>query len=234
MKKADLLRKLREIKEKGFVMTMRIGSTGVGYTLEKLLGVSENNLAIPDIGGRIEIKATREGSSNYVTLFTFNKGVWVRPLKEIIKTHGYLDANGRLALKRTLFYNTDSGSLTIKLRRDDIQVFIDIVDLNNNLLGSYNLFNIQAKFLTKLSTVLFCVAETKIIDNLEHFYYKKFYILSNPTPERFIKAFEERYVGIDLRMHLKENGSVRNRGTAFRVKENHFLNLYERVEELPI
>lgn len=38
-----------EIKNKGYIKTMRNGPTGVGYTLEYLLGINENNKAKPDI-----------------------------------------------------------------------------------------------------------------------------------------------------------------------------------------
>ena len=42
----------------GFVKTMRRGPTGVGYTLEALLGIGENNISSPDIED-IEVKAHR-------------------------------------------------------------------------------------------------------------------------------------------------------------------------------
>ncbi len=58
----ELESKLREIKNKGFVSSLRSGSTGIGYTFESLLGISENNLPIPDIGGRIELKTIRKDS----------------------------------------------------------------------------------------------------------------------------------------------------------------------------
>ena len=32
--------------------------TGIGHTLEQELQLEENNLAIPDLGGRVELKAT--------------------------------------------------------------------------------------------------------------------------------------------------------------------------------
>ncbi len=42
----------------------------------------------------------------------------------------------------------------------------------------------------------------------------------------FLEAFKNSLVAIDLRMHLKDNGTVRNRGTAFRIKESNLMNLY--------
>jgi hypothetical protein len=47
-------------------------------------------------------------------------------------------------------------------------------------------------------------------------------------------AFKAGKVGIDLRMHLKEKGSVRNRGTAFRIKEIDLWDLYSNIRNLGI
>jgi len=51
--------KLSDIKKKGYVKTLRQGPTGIGKTLETLLGIEENNISTPDLG-RIELKAHRE------------------------------------------------------------------------------------------------------------------------------------------------------------------------------
>jgi hypothetical protein len=63
--------KFQKIKAMGFVPSLRKGATGIGYTLETLLGINENNYATPDIEGA-ELKAHRDNSSNMITLFTFN------------------------------------------------------------------------------------------------------------------------------------------------------------------
>jgi hypothetical protein len=43
--------KFKKIKKKGFVQSMRKGPTAIGYTLEALLNIGENNIAHPDIEG---------------------------------------------------------------------------------------------------------------------------------------------------------------------------------------
>ena len=67
------LRKLKEqlekIKAMGFVKTHRAHDTGIGKTLEDLLGIKENNLRLPDIG-EVELKAKRIDSSSMLTLAT--------------------------------------------------------------------------------------------------------------------------------------------------------------------
>ena len=54
--------KLSEIKKRGYVKSLRRGPTGIGYTLETLLGIDENNVSTPDLG-EIELKAQRSGHS---------------------------------------------------------------------------------------------------------------------------------------------------------------------------
>ena len=67
--------RLSAIKQRGYVVSLRRGNTGIGYTLETLLGLDENNLRTPDLGD-IELKSQRNGVSNRVTMFTFNRGVF--------------------------------------------------------------------------------------------------------------------------------------------------------------
>ena len=56
--------KFKSIKRKGFVPSMRKGPTGIGYTLETLLNIDENNFSHPDIEGA-ELKAHRTGFRTY-------------------------------------------------------------------------------------------------------------------------------------------------------------------------
>ena len=99
----EVQNKLQEIKNKGFVESLRRGSTGIGYTFETLFGVKENNIPIPDIGGRVEIKTIRKDLQSLITLFTFNRGVWHIRQKELIQKYGYIDSKGRFALKTLCF-----------------------------------------------------------------------------------------------------------------------------------
>ncbi|MBF0517873.1 MAG: hypothetical protein HQK97_12330 [Nitrospirae bacterium] len=71
----EIIKRLKSLKEQGFIQSLRRGPTGVGYTLETKLALNETNISLPDIGGRVELKATRRSSSSLITLFTFNRGV---------------------------------------------------------------------------------------------------------------------------------------------------------------
>jgi hypothetical protein len=57
--------KFAELKAKGFVPTTRSGPTGVGHTLETHLGLTENNIALPDLD-KIELKGHRSKSKSLI------------------------------------------------------------------------------------------------------------------------------------------------------------------------
>jgi len=228
----EVQNKLREIKNKGFVKSLRRGSTGIGYTFERLFGVKENNIPIPDIGGRVEIKTVRKDSQSLITLFTFNRGVWHIRQKELIQRYGYIDNKGRFALKNTVFYGKPILQ-KLGLEIDEHKNTIHLIDVTTKkTVATWDVYVIVGKFMTKLSRLLIVLADRKIIKGKEYFHYNEAYLLTNPSPRSFIKAFKKSLVGIDLRMHLKESGAVRNRGTAFRIKEKNLIELYEHRKKL--
>src|SRR5690606_11649291 len=101
----DLLEMLKRVTSLDFVDSMRVGPTGVGMTLESLLGIAVNSSRDPDFRG-IEIKASRMGrlasqrSPVRVNLFSqvpdWKKSALSSGM-DILKTHGYTDpGTGRL------------------------------------------------------------------------------------------------------------------------------------------
>lgn len=89
----ELKARLAALERMGYVPSMRRGNTGIGYTLETMLGVRENNLHTPDFGD-MELKAHRRGASSRITLFTFNRGAWKTPQADAIRKYGCIDTNG--------------------------------------------------------------------------------------------------------------------------------------------
>ncbi|HEC91459.1 MAG TPA: hypothetical protein ENI51_00435 [Candidatus Atribacteria bacterium] len=232
MKLKEVQNKLQEIKNKGFVKSLRRGSTGSGYTFESLFGVSENNIPIPDIGGRVEIKTIRKDSQSLITLFTFNRGVWHKRQKDIVQKYGYIDEKGRPALKNTVFYDKPIPQ-GLKLEIDENENKIYLMDTaTEEVVAIWDVYIIVGTFMTKLSRLLIVLADRKILEGRECFHYNEAYLLTNPSSRSFIKAFKKSLIGIDLRMHLKESGAVRNRGTAFRIKEKDLIELYEHRRRL--
>lgn len=167
-----------------------------------------------------------------ITLFCFNKGVWHISQKQLIERYGYLDESNRKALKNTIYFGrTTTQGLSLQVNSNNT---ISLVDDNNNILATWDVFVLVGKLLTKLSRVLFVIADRRIVEGREEFHFTEAYILSEPQHRNFLDAISSGKVGIDLRMHLKENGTVRNRGTGFRIKEIDLKDLYSNVRRLEI
>ena len=228
----ELESKLSEIKNMGFVESLRKGSTGIGFTFETLFGVNENNIPIPDIGGRVEIKTIRKDSKSLITLFTFNRGVWSIKQSELVRKFGYIDKKGRIALKNTVYYGK-AVSQGLFLDIDESKNIIHLVDENTKeIVATWDVYVIVGIFMTKMSRLLIVMADRKKEHGKEYFHYNEAYLLTDPSPRKFITAIKKSLIGVDIRMHLKESGAVRNRGTAFRIKEKDLLELYENQRRL--
>jgi hypothetical protein len=121
MKISEFKDKFKHIRDIGFVRTKRAGATGIGYTLESLLGISENNSTNPDIEGA-ELKAHRTNVNGLITLFTFNNKVWKMPPLEAVKKYGNIDKNGRKGLYYTMTLKPNSAGLFLDVGKTEISV----------------------------------------------------------------------------------------------------------------
>src|SRR5687767_1908119 len=123
----EIQKKLSTIKKLGYIKSLRKGTTGIGYTLETLLEIKENNICSPDLG-EIELKAQRERHTGMITLFTFNNKAWkMRPL-DAIKKYGSLDKDGRIGMYYTMSMQPNSAGLFLTV--DDVNVSVRNIDGN--------------------------------------------------------------------------------------------------------
>ena len=118
----ELKGRLSALQQGGYVGSLRRGNTGIGYTLETLLGVDENNLQTPDLGA-IELKSQRKGALSRITLFTFNRGVWKIRQKELIEKYGYVDTNGRLSLYCGVNSKPNNQGLCLKVESGLVRLY---------------------------------------------------------------------------------------------------------------
>lgn len=232
MQLKELVERLTQLKEKGFLETSRKGPTGIGHLLEKELGLFETNIAIPDIGGRIELKATRRKSNSLITLFTFNRAVWLINQKDLILHYGYKDENHRFSLYSTV-NNKVPNAQGFYLELDESKNLIILRHKNTNEhLAQWSTYVIAGKFMTKMDRIILTFADSQEIGGKEYFHFNEAILLEHPTPEKFLEAFKQNEMFIDLRMHLKDTGNVRNHGTAFRISEANLVLLYTKRRQL--
>ncbi len=228
----ELKKKLAAIKELGFVRTHRAHDTGIGKTLEDLLGIKENNLQLPD-AGKIELKAKRIDSGSMLTVATKSplpKGV----NKVLFEKCKYLDKEG--------YYNLHSTVLGSRPNRQDLQVILSddrLILKNNHKIEVYWPLSIFDEVLrSKSNKILLVFAETKgeRKTSSEKFHYTEAYLLSNLNVNKFKKAIETDKLKIDIRIGVyrsgKNKGRYHDHGTGFRIDKRDFLEIFDTYRQI--
>ena len=256
--KASLAYALNEIRDQGWIETARRGNDGgVGNTLEDLLGIAENNLPLPN-AGEWEIKGQRADTSSLITLFHMEpsprafkfvpsillpKYGW--PHKQAGLKYPRDEKSFRLTLtsgKRTnrgftVVVNRDVGRVEVSfdagsVDRDKHGVWLASVE-NRIGLGEldpqpyWGFEDIFHKAGTKMGKTLYAIAERKRENGVEYFYYSDFLMLEGFRLDRFIGAIEKGEILIDF-----DARTGHNHGTKFRLKQRHYLHLYESASPI--
>ena len=219
-------KKFQNLKNKGFIKSLRKGPTGIGYTFETLMGLNENNLALPDIDG-IEIKAHRDNSKSMITLFTFNKKAWqINPL-EAIRKYGSYDNNGRLGMYYTMSLTPNSAGLFLTVSNQTISV----QHTSGEIVATWQLSTLVERFLQKIPALLFISAHTEERGGVEHFHFYRGQLMRDITKELLSELFKTGNLLVDLRLHDKET-RARNHGTGFRIFEDKLPLLFKKIEDI--
>jgi len=219
-------RRFRDIKKQGWVMSQRKGPTGIGHTLEKLLGLKENNIALPDLK-HVELKAHRIGSSSMITLFTFNRKVWRMKQLEAVRAYGTPDKNGRMGLYFTMSRMPNSTGLFLHVEKESISVR----HISGALIAEWPLDGLARQFVRKLPALVFVSGFSEMRGDLEWFKYDRAQILRETSPEIIRSQILSGNILVDLRLHDKVT-CARNHGTGFRAYEDKLPSLFKTVAEL--
>ncbi len=218
--------KFEELKDRGFVKSLRKGPTGIGFTFETLMGVKENNLALPDIDG-IEIKAHRDNSKNMITLFTFNRKAWkINPL-EAIKKYGSYDDNGRLGMYYTMSLTPNSAGLFLTVNETDISV----QHTSGEIIATWQLSTLAERFSQKIPALLLISSHTEERAGIEYFHFYRGQLMRDTSKELLSELFKTGNLLVDLRLHDKKT-RARNHGTGFRTFEDKLPLLFKRIEDI--
>ncbi len=218
--------KFAEIKKRGYIKSLRKGPTGIGYTLETLLEINENNNKNSDIEGA-ELKSHRTGVNNMVTLFTFNKKAWQIPQLEAIDKYGSYDKKGRKGLYYTMSLTPNSAGLFLVVSEKEVSVR----HISGEVIATWQLENIAERFINKIPSLILVSALTEERDGCEYFHYNRAQIMRGTSVDLLSNQFKEGNILVDLRLH--DNGTrARNHGTGFRVYENRLDKLFNKIEDL--
>lgn len=227
-----LVLELHKIAAMGFIKTHRTNDTGIGKTLEDLLGIDENNFRTPDIG-EIELKAKRSESESMLTIAT--KSPLPRGVNRVLfENYKYKDKDGHYNLHSTVCgsrYNPQGFKMSVK---DD-----ELVLENKNRIKAYwpiSIFDSVLK--TKSDKIVLVFAETKgkRKTNNEYFHYNEAYLLSGLNINKFEAAVKKDKLKIDIRIGVYRSGSRKghyhDHGTGFRINKRNFLELFDNYKQI--
>lgn len=229
----EIIKKLRAVKKMGYVKTHRAGNTGVGKTLEDLLGIKENNIPGPN-ATVIELKSARKNVSSMLTLFTKS------PLPEkansvLLQKYGYPSAKGnqRKELHTTVNareFNKLKSKLGFKVAIKNKKV--NLINPKNEILGYWDKKTLKKSFERKLPKLLYVKAETKGKGAEEKFWFDETWLLSGFNFDNFLKLLKQGVILVDIRIGQYPNGRPHDHGTGFRVHPDKLDLCFECREKI--
>ena len=223
----EFIKAFAKLKEMGWVKSERKGSTGIGHTLEKLLGLSENNIASPDLG-KIELKSHRIGSSSMITLFTFNRKVWQMKPLDAVRKYGSLDENDRLGMYYTMSKRPNERGLYLHTEDENVSVR----HTSGEVIAEWQIQTLVERFIQKLPSLILVSARSRINDGgIEMFSFEKAQLLTGISSNNIREQIGQENILLDLRLHDKIT-SARNHGTGFRVYEDKLPMLFQSRKDL--
>ena len=229
-----LIDEIKNIYKEGWTKTLRNGDTGIGFTLEAKLNIKANSSKKPDFMG-IEIKAFRKRSKgSLVTLFSQvpNWKGSQTDRNKVLEDYGYKDENGRFNLYTSVFGN-EINSLGWILKIDRENKRIKALN-NNNLVTFWNFDKIEKRILNKHNESVFIYADTKIENGSEHFLYNKILHAKKASLDKFLDLIEDGKICHDFVMHRKKDGSTRDHGFLWRIKNIFIPDLFNDKEVIEL
>ncbi len=255
--KKELIERLIEIRERGWIPNARHGNVGgVGNTLEDLLGIEENNLPLPN-ASEWELKCQRIGTSSLITLFHMEPSP--RALKFVpsilLPKYGWShqEAGARYSESEMSFRQTIHGmsrsdrGFKVIIDRTEKKVLISFdfksvdhrhsewLEIVENKVGLgeldpqpyWGFDDLFHKAGTKLHNCFYVQAEARIENGYEYFHYNQIQVLSKFSLEKFLEAIEKAYILVDF-----DARTGHNHGTKFRLRQDKMPKLYGQIKAI--
>lgn len=220
---SDFTREYSLIVNSGWILTHRPGPTGVGKTLEDLLGIKENNKSEPDFG-EYELKSGRNNAKSMLTILTkspepFRANEYLRQ-KFGYSSNAYSNANKVLhaTLTATHFVPIYDTGNKLSIYCTDERISIVSQCGIENVYWSKD--TLHKQFVKKYRNKLVYVkADCRGSGKAEEFKYTEAYEIQGFDYYALIELLEMGKIWVDLRIGQYPNGKIHDHGTGFRIRE---------------
>jgi hypothetical protein len=248
MNYSDFVKKLKEIKEMGYVESHRRGDTGIGKTLEDLLGISENNIAGPDFEV-YELKSARKDSSSMLTLFTkapLPKGA----NRNLLEAFGYMQRKVPRDYRQLSLTGEEIDESDIPIEEKELHVTVDSIkpnsvglklEIKDNRLyiandkgveSYYDNETLKEAFESKYHRLIYVLASHKKEKAKEYFWFNECYLLDGFGFERFSELVKNGTLKVDIRIGHYPDGRLHDHGTGFRILPKYLPQCFETIKRI--
>ena len=215
---SDLLGRYDCVSERGWVDSLRTGSTGIGYTFESLVGVEENNDQGADFRGielKCKLKRDRGPATGKVNLFqlaprwtTAQSGI------ERLRMMGRQDADGLYSCysQVTTTANNLGLWLNVQLPPEGIHMHKDARQI-----GVWARERLAERLAEKHSRAVFVTAESRRLRSETQYKYIDLVYCERPDIQKFIDMVDMRRIVFEFTMTERPPGQVRNHGYPWRL-----------------
>lgn len=227
----ELLEKLTDISAMGFVDSMRTGPTGIGFTLESLLGISANSNRAPDYrgielkSGRVPTTGTARSRSTMFSQIPKWEISYLKSGKEILQSYGYFNSSkGRAQLycsvsavpnSQGLFMRVDSSgelieNLAVKSDGTETPVVVWVLS------------ELEAALAAKHKETFWIKAQQRKSGSLEQFHFTSVVHTRSPLVSNFGLLVDTGKIEMDYTLSSKPSGGTRDHGYLFKIWPRNF------------
>jgi len=252
--KDNLIKEFQQIAKQGWIENRRKGNAGgVGNTLEDLLGITENNLPIPN-AAEWELKAQRLHTKALTTLFhsepspramKFVPQIFLLQYGWKHQKAGLLYPDNEMSFRQTISGNSASDrGFMVTIDRKNRKALVSfnykaVADKHRDWLYEvkkrtglseinpqpyWGFDDLANKAGTKLLNCFYVQAEVKKEAGREFYRYGKVMMLQKFSFRGFLSQLEKGNILVDF-----DARTGHNHGTKFRLRQNCFPYLYEKT-----
>lgn len=237
-----LINEFNKIKNVPLNKSLRKGTTGIGYTFEKLLKKREDNKYLPDYKG-IEIKTKLGYTKSSLTLFTLTPKSKndERSIKYILDNYSYPDKDNLPTFKGDVYHNfnnliANKYIFKSKINRLEDKLELIILDKEYNVINKdiyWDLNDIKTRLFTKINYLAYVKGYPYKKNNETYYKYTNLYIYKLKTFEDFINLLEKDLIYITFNISMfntKDRANqIHDRGTAFKLRNTCILRLFDKI-----
>lgn len=220
---ASLLDRFDDVCSRGWIPTGRAGDTGIGYTFESLVGVTENNSQEADFNG-IELKSSLiKDTRTYTGKINLFQSApdWLQQQSSIerLRHIGQADDQGRYSCYSQVTTQMNNLGLLLDLQPAEIRLRKD-----TEKLGFWKHARLAARLAQKHSRTAFVKARSRNNGGTVEYQYCELVYCERPDIRRFINLVEKSRIVFEFTMTERPPGRVRNHGYPWRLCDARLLD----------